>query len=126
MSKRLRGLLKRWSLSFGLILITFGLASQSEVSFYNSGVEDGWTREFSAERAYSVKTVPAPSRSGATALRMEARYGAKDTDGSYHAEIEKWEAGSPGETLWYGFSTYVPTSWVDSEQTTDHHTVVES
>ena len=32
--------------------------------------------------------------------------------------MEKWDAGSPGETLWYGFSTYVPASWVDSEQTT--------
>ncbi len=102
--------------ALGLVLLTFGFTnSQGESSFYSAGSADGWTREFSAGRSYNVKSVSAPTRSGSEALRMETRYGDRDND--YHAEIEKFDAGSPGERVWYGFSTYVPTSWVNSEQT---------
>lgn len=99
----------------GLTLLTFGFTnSQSDSSFYSAGSADGWTKEFSAGRAYSVKSVPAPTRSGSEALRMETRYGDRDND--YHAEMERDDASGPGESAWYGFSTYVPTSWADSEQ----------
>ena len=105
------------ALAFGLALSALGLAAQG-LDFYSPGTEEDWTSEFSANRPYNVRSVPAPTRSGAEALRMEARYGERDDDGSYHSEIEKEAAGRPGETRWYGFSTYVPASWVDSEQVT--------
>ncbi len=111
----------RYSLSMllGLLLVTFSLAaSQNDrdgENFYDSGSAQGWTREFSAGRSYSVKSVSAPTRRGGRALRMETRYG--DRENSYHSELEMHGAGEPGERAWYGFSTYVPTSWVDSEQT---------
>ncbi len=99
----------------GLSLITVCLAaSQSDADFYSSGSTDGWSREFSVGEPYNVKRVSAPTRRGASALRMETRYG--DAGNGYHTEMEKLDAGVPGETAWYGFSTYVPTSWVDSEQ----------
>ena len=101
----------------GFTLVAFCLASsQSEADFYSAGSTDAWSREFSVGEPYNVKRVSAPTRSGASALRMETRYG--DSGNGYHTEMEKLDAGGPGESAWYGFSTYVPTSWVDSEQTT--------
>ena len=100
----------------GFTLVMLVAAGQNEADFYSAGETDGWTREYSAEEPYSVRRVPAPTRSGGSALRMETRYG--DAKNNYHAEMERVDAGSPGETFWYGFSTYVPTSWVNSEQPT--------
>ena len=100
-------------LAFAFATVSFA-ASQGEIDFYNVGSEDGWNREYSVGETYNVRRVSAPTRSGETALRMETRYG--DTGNGYHTEMELLGAGGPGESAWYGFSTYVPTSWVDSEQ----------
>ena len=100
-----------------LIVTVLSLAAgQGEADFYDSGSGDDWSREFTVGESYNVKRVTSPTRSGNAALRMETRYG--DDNNGYHTEMEKLDAGFPGERAWYGFSTYVPTSWVNSEEVT--------
>ena len=99
----------------GFVLVTFSFAtSQDEPDFYSPGTVDDWTKEYSVGESYNVRSVPAPTRRGASALRMETRYG--DTGNGYHTEMEL-DRDSPDGVAWYGFSTYIPASWVDSEQT---------
>ena len=103
------------ALILSLTTLSFA-AGQGAVDFYAAGSGADWSREYTVGEAYSVKRVSSPTRSGDAALRMETRYG--DAENDYHTEMEKVDAGFPGQSAWYGFSTYVPTSWVDSEDTT--------
>lgn len=78
--------------------------------FTNEGTKTGWDAKYGDSYAYSINEVSSPTRSGATAVKHETRYGNPDPGGRYHASLIERDMGKRGTTRWYGASTYLATN----------------
>lgn len=76
---------------------------------YNGGL--GWDQTEFTDRSKGA-IVSSPTRSGAGAAKFTLYYP------DIRAEKNKFSAGSPGKERWFGFSTYIPTTWKDHDNLT--------
>jgi len=87
---------------------------KAAVKGFEDGDLSGWTQELAHD--YSCEVVTAPVRCGKYAARFEIRQGDSPPGVvNYRAELhELLDYRAPmGSTAWYGFSTFIPSDWVD-------------
>jgi hypothetical protein len=72
-----------------------------------------WNRQFDPNAAHAFGVVSTPVRLGKCAARFELRKtDSNNVSGSTRAELSAKFREPEGTTCWYGFSIYLPTTWI--------------
>lgn len=101
-----------------IIPALFLLAScEATLSGFEKGDFSGWFTEF--PKWYSGQIVTSPVRCGRYAARFESRKGDKHWMGKYRSEVHEYFSKAPyNQSIWYGFSTFIPEDWPDLDSRT--------
>ena len=81
------------------------------VIFENNGTTSGWSYT-SGDGSGTVTEVSSPTYRGSTAVKCYQTYSGSG-DYTLHSECVKRDVGQNGQDRYYGYTFYMPTSWVN-------------